>query len=539
MKKVLIADDEFLVRVGLKTTINWEENGFIVIGEAKNGKEAIDFFEKFDPDILLTDIRMPIIDGLELIQKLKEKKKTLKAVILSHYDDFVYAQEAIKIGASQYILKSDLSSDNLLAILKKLSDEIDTIQEKTNTPYNQSDIQNMNNDQYNRMLMKRFITGDFESTDELAGILEEASKTFKHHSFAIAVASIKYKDNTHYEKDKELFAKTINNISSQVFDGRDFFQISFVEDKRITYLLNMEIQDNVRENQEKIIHLMMLLEKNIKQFLDIKLTIGISEIGSEVDKLPQLLKQAEIAQKHCFFELSEIMIYQQGMLIKKESSPKVSLEVLKSYVRLFDIEKIEKYINAIFTQLYAAKRIDYVKDVFIDLLSYGKIIAIELNLMNQSSLNETKFRYGNFEQLHTFEAVKKYVLDIYHALVNYKGDHEKYSYVISKSIEYIKNNYFKNIALSDVAEYVEMSRSYLSLLFKQETGINFSNFLTNYRIEKSKELLTGSNLKVYEIAEKVGFDNPYYFSRVFKETIGITCKEFKKNINVSERSCHL
>ena len=131
MKKILIADDEFLVRLGLKTTIDWEQHGFIIVGEAKNGKEALELFEQSDPDILLTDIRMPVMDGLEVIQTVKQKKRSLKCVILTHYDDFNYAKEAIKLGASDYILKSDLNSDNLFSILNRISNEIDAETKKS------------------------------------------------------------------------------------------------------------------------------------------------------------------------------------------------------------------------------------------------------------------------------------------------------------------------------------------------------------------------------------------------------------------------
>lgn len=144
MKKVLIADDEMLVRIGLKSTINWKENGYIVVGEAKNGKECIDIFNKYNADILITDIKMPIVNGLDLIQTLKKKKENLKSIILTHYDDFNYAKEAIKLGASDYILKSNLTSENLLQILNKLSKEIDKekihiVSEEINTPNESSD----------------------------------------------------------------------------------------------------------------------------------------------------------------------------------------------------------------------------------------------------------------------------------------------------------------------------------------------------------------------------------------------------------------
>ena len=119
MLKVLIVDDEFLVRVGLESTIPWSEYGFHVVGSARNGKEAIQLFEQYDPDVLLTDIKMPVMGGLELIERLKSVKPSLVAIIITHYDDFNYAKEALKLGANDYVLKTELFPDNLIKIINK------------------------------------------------------------------------------------------------------------------------------------------------------------------------------------------------------------------------------------------------------------------------------------------------------------------------------------------------------------------------------------------------------------------------------------
>ena len=122
MKKVLIVDDEFLARLGLKTLIDWEEFGYKIVGEAANGKEALEILDRTDPDILLTDIKMPVMDGLTLIEEVRKRKKNIQIVVLSNHDDFSYAQKAIKFGVTLYILKSELNEANISNLLKNLSD---------------------------------------------------------------------------------------------------------------------------------------------------------------------------------------------------------------------------------------------------------------------------------------------------------------------------------------------------------------------------------------------------------------------------------
>jgi len=157
------------------------------------------------------------------------------------------------------------------------------------------------------------------------------------------------------------------------------------------------------------------------------------------------------------------------------------------------------------------------------------MIVAERKLTNATSLNDERFSYRNFDRLAKFDEVRTYVLDLY-TQINV-GDTaektEKYSYGITRCIKFIKHNYQNPISLTDAADYVGISKCYLSLLFRQETGVNFSNWLANYRIEKAKKLLSETNMKIYEVAEMVGFENPYYFSKVFKEMTGESCKDFK------------
>lgn len=533
MKKVLIADDELLVRIGLKLTIPWEKNNFVVVGEAKNGREAIELFEKYNPDILLTDIRMPIMNGLELIQELKTRKRSLKAVILTHYDDFGYAKEAIKLGASEYILKSDLSEENLLSVLNKLSEEIVPIDDNKVLNEKGPSTDKTWNHFGAETLLKRLVSADYKSQQELEEIINNSRAFLKYGFFVIASAKVYYNDISIAEQSlaREGLKKSFENVSTQVFDEHQISQISCFNDDEMVYLFNIEDTRNAVKDSERLHDQIFLLRKNIMQFLDIDLYIGISSTAERCEKIPQLLEEARAAQNDCFFEPMGIAYFNAGKAAYVGESPKVNLETLRSYIKTFDIDKLDTYISGVFEKVAKLRNITCEKEVFIDFLSYAKVIAAELGLSNLPAFNENKMSYGNFERLHNFEAAKKYIMDLYHELI--KGTDEskstRYSFVIGKCVDYIRNNYQKNISLADAAEHVQISKSYLSLLFKQETGINFSNFLTNYRIEKSKKLLKESNYKIYEIAEKVGFDNPYYFSKVFKDVTGISCKEFKKD----------
>lgn len=529
MKKILIADDEFLVRLGLKTTIDWQEHGYMIVGEAKNGKEALDLFEEFDPDILLTDIRMPLMDGLELIQAVKQRKKSLKSVILTHYDDFSYAQEAIKLGASQYILKSDLVAENLLNILSKLSAEIDAENKKTDEKPNQTEDDLTSDYKLGEELLKKLADEGFKSNEAFLQYFRRCEGIFKYDYYIIFTGQIEDTNNKGFDKDEEHFVKTVKNMLNQLLDSRSTWHCNYINKGQVTCLINTSIEEDSDKLLQYLLNFAVLFKHSLKQFLEADISIGFSVISNLRQEMMTLLKQSRIAGKYCFFEPSGITVFDYTMLEETDVCPRINLDILRNYIKTLQTENINIYINSVFDKLAGLKQIGYVRDVFIDFISFARIISAELNLEKGGALNETKFSYTVFDKLNSFEAVKKYVLDIYYTLSEYSSGNKPdgYSYLIRKCIEFIKNNYQKNVTLSEAALAVDVSNSYLSLLFKQETGINFSNYITNYRIEEAKKLLASTNLKIYEIANKVGFESPYYFSKVFKDIMGCTCKDFK------------
>jgi two-component system response regulator YesN len=205
-----------------------------------------------------------------------------------------------------------------------------------------------------------------------------------------------------------------------------------------------------------------------------------------------------------------------------------------SYTKLAELlehnlkEQILEYIQNIFRELRKNKSYAQVHDAFIDFLSIGKLLREKYQFKEQASLSEGKFNYATFYDINFISDVELYVYGIFLALLAGKqGGEIMYSYSVKKCLAFIQHNYAKNISLSDEAKNAELSHNYLSFIFKQETGINFNTYLSQFRVEQAKKLLSTSNLRIYQVAEEVGFSNPYYFSKVFKEMTGLTCKQYR------------
>ena len=536
MKRVLIVDDELLVQVGLKSMINWEEHGLYVVAEARNGQEALAAFERTNPDIVFVDIAMPEMNGLELIRILKNRKHSIKTIILTSHSDFNYVKEAASLSVSEYLLKSELTRDNLSKCIQHVLEQI------TIEALDENKMDGSTSIQLGYLVEEdlfKIITGFYKSQEEMEAIIEKYKFSFSKSSWFVSVAQflIKDYDIERYQKDPGHFNTVILGLSKQAFSEKDFTVYSTIIGEKIIFLFNIDSSKDVPGIQEKIMTLLHLFKSNMKQFLNIDLHVGVSEAAESFAQLPELYKHAYSAKEFGFFEKDTIIPHEKYLFQIQEHLPKINYKEIEKILLKGDEEEMEKSFDNIFNQLYGCKNKEYVRTVFIDLLSQAKVFAEPLHKDQESSaLSDASFNYNIFQKLFHFVDVKNYITDIYKKVIKVgknKGQ-EQYSYSIHKSIEYIKKNYMKNITLADVAKYSDVSRNYLSFLFKQEIGTNFSVFLLNFRIEKSKELLAIGNNKIYEISELVGFSNPYYFSKVFRDIVGVSCREYQKSHYKSE-----
>lgn len=503
--KVLIVDDEFLVRMGLKSIIPWEEKGFTLLDDAKNGSEAIEIFNETQPDILLTDISMPFMDGLELIRILKGKNPSLKVIILSNYDDFKYAQKGIQLGVNEYILKHEISPEKILTALERLAGQPDDSRFPSAAAAGKDHGAHLH-----RLLFK-----DNLSAREKEESMETLTKDLRGTHYTVLSMLLRFADTEAVTLNltKE---ETIEKLSLETLKGKDFHVLSAVRKNEVIFVLNGGEAGGMHDRIKKMMH---TVKNNAKQFLNQNLFIGIGGTAGHIGELRLLYEQSKAAQEESYFS-GEITVFSGARVAERDNDPLVSLDMeqLNKWVKLKDAGRVEKFLADLFQMLYNMKSVAAVKSVFNRLTDDNAELFVTNNLiLNQQA----------FVDFSGFDDVRHYVIDVYKKICQHNG-RNIHSVHIAKSIQYLQKNYKDNISLSQLADYLQINKSYLSLLFKQEIGVNFTNYLNNIRIDKAKELLLHSNYKAYEIAKLIGFDNPYYFSKVFKETTGMNCQEFKK-----------
>jgi len=308
MKRVMVVDDEFLVRLGLRTTMDWEAHGYRIVGEASNGKEALEMFDEANPDILLTDIKMPIMDGFRLIEEVRKRKKNIQIIILSHYDEFSYVQKALEFGANQYILKSEMNEQKLIDLLKKLS-----LKEKDQA-VEEIDIKAERENYLKDLLFGKPADDDFADQADMA----PPAGLFSDSAYMTAKGFCE--TSMLHEDSRKMLSQTVKTMLEKAFTDVSTVMIFYKDQIYFTSIICLKDEDSVKGTQD-IVKSMQQLIRNIKQYFEVVVQIGLSSAGKP-ERFPVMIAEAEQARKTCsdcrktgiftwvrmpvFFEISKI-----------------------------------------------------------------------------------------------------------------------------------------------------------------------------------------------------------------------------------------
>lgn len=515
MKRVLIVDDEFLVRMGLKMTLDWNSYGYEIAAEAGSAEEALEILAHEPIDILMTDIKMQGMNGLDLIEKVKTTYSDIQSVIFTNHDDFNFARRAMEMGAEKYILKSEISPDSLLASLANLAGETEASHRKGQS------VRKMEEKYLDEQLLKLNLSDAQENVSDYP----YSERMFCEKSYIIIVGHCSI--NSLPSGSVSMLIETVMNLTSRFF-AQSLTRFVILRDHLCFGVIYHEEWDEypkelMEDKGSSII-------KNTVQYFNTDVSLGISRAGAR-ERFTKMFQEAETARLEGFFHCGSVWTYDESLKPLKRGKIRISARRMKELMEAEDQEPMVRYIESVFEELKAYRDYRMVTEVFIDLLSISKSLIENYDTRDIPGLNPVKFQYHNLYAISHIDHVQMYVLDVYTAIWGFLHNRKSpYSGLIKECIGFIEENYAKNITLDNAAAAVNISSSYLSFIFKQETGINFSAYLTNHRIEMSKKLILKSNLKIYEIAEQVGFGSPYYFSKVFKEIVGKTCKEFKNSV---------
>lgn len=472
--KILIVDDELPIREWLKMSMVNLEGEESEVNTASNGKEAWEQFGRWLPDMVITDIKMPKMGGLELLQRIKTAHPDTYVVMLTSYSEFEYAREAIKYQANEYVLKNEITADILKQILHNYRENRKERGEPRKTQYIKSWIEDPGK-------TEAFPIGSKEGAHIFAIAYEEKeplNEVFDSYlnTFVLQI------EHACYEKDISVWVCSYKDRHSA---GACFGEaMSFCQDIAV-------LKDTA---------------------------IGFSGFGTNVI---EACRRARMALNLKFYEP-----HQNILMYREETGSIEKIKgIRKSIVSMVHKERQEEareYIIDLFRVLEKEQILDLVevKELFGDIVDAYKVSKMEFAGHELEELcSQVKDSISDAESL---EELKKRIDTFLKELKGTMVIGEKaYSGYVKSAIAYVVNNYDSIGSLTEVADYVNINTEYFCRLFKAETGVTFNSYLTNYRIQKAVELLSKTELKVYEVAERVGYSNLSYFSRVFKKVTGV------------------
>lgn len=521
IRKVLIVDDEYFIGKLIYKLVDWDSKSLECADILDNGKDAIDYIKSNTPDIVITDIRMPGISGLDLIRESRDISNKIQYIIISGYREFEYAREAMKYGIDHYVLKP-INKDDLNEAL--------------------DDVINILNEIENKEVAEK----------RLIETVENSKKIIKASILKDIIEDNDYDNSIFMNKDLRLF-RAINikldyESIEQVYKKQDIITVGRVAD-----IVNKILETNVGEvigcNKE-FMNIFFLFNysmdeaKSIRSILNTILskineyligferyraTVGVGSEKSELNDIKISINEAHyMIKKRLSIGINRVIYFDD---INKENLSDKYVDIMNEYndelkrsIESFNIEKIKYILSDIFRKIADGQNEDIVYQI------YERIYGLFKDYSDEKIDKEYRDILSILKSCCNLSDCKKVILKyMSDCLEHIKNKSEgQVLKPIRTMISYIKDNYREKITIEDMAEIVDLNPVYLGSLFKKEIGLNFSSYLIKVRIDAAKSLLVETNYTIAAIGSEVGYKDTRYFSQLFEKTVGIKPALYRK-----------
>jgi two-component system, response regulator YesN len=511
--KVLIADDEENIRTALEKVIDWNSIGAYVCACAYNGKDALEKIKKYLPDILLMDIRMPGESGLEVIQQIKETNPEIRAIILSGYDDFSYAQQAISFGAVNYLLKPSPPEQILSAVdevCRKIRAERAQAQKNSETEHqvlqNQKEL-------HDKTVAEIVLTHNEQLAVQKA---KEIGFPIGNSQFCIVISPPEH--ILFFEQQKKYIIQSLENIFT--------CQTACLAEDIVVI-----VAGDVTEEKALVQKQLLKLKSEVSHLFNITLSIAVGNNAQNFGDIYQSYEDALKIRGMFFFLGTDFVMFYDSIYSKASGVyPTETEKEIFSFIEQRNLAKCMEEIGLFFSQVAdkSENKAEIVQSVIVLLLTTYRFI-LQFHIETQAVFDNP---FGVFEEIQRSKSIKELeekIMFIFGRVIAALNSGKTGNDLVDAVVNYIQRKYGEDISLSSAAQEAGITPAYLSTLFKQTMGQSFVDYLSTVRIEKACELLKESKLKTYEIAYRVGFQDEKYFTKVFKKLTGISPSEFKQN----------
>ena len=531
MLKVFLAEDEFIIREGIKNNIDWQAYGYEFCGEASDGELAFPLIQKTRPDILITDIKMPFVDGLALSRLVKKELPETEIIILSGYEEFDYAKEAIQIGVARYLLKP-INGETLLQEIDSVAEIIlgKQKEKEIREKYQKEMEENSLRDQMD--LFQHLVTGDC-SMEELLSVADKLDLKIMAPWYSIVLLKIQSMKHDYEEYSgsivvvDERIAKLAEPEHVLVFDraleGRAFLFKADSEEELLAY--QKEYLGDVKE--------VLSGYANLRYFGGIGTPVNrLREIPASFEDASHAFAHRYLVAESCILDSSLLMqegaAEQEDFRISAVNPEQIDRAKMQEFLRTGDLDEVIYFVDEFFGKLDGGAMKSRIFRQYITMDAYFSIADFLKGLGLQKDEIEAPDQDSSI--LQDEKSAMDYIVRIMNkALVlREKRASSRYEDVVSEVIHYIEDNYAQEeLSLNLLASHVNFSPNHLSMIFSQQTGQTLIRYLTDYRMNRAKELLRCSSKKSSVISMEVGYKDPHYFSYLFKKTQGMTPTQYR------------
>lgn len=503
--KIVIIEDEIRIREGLSRLLKKLDVKYEIAGEAENGETGLALIQQVRPELIITDIKMPVMDGLEMLRRVQEQGIKAKTIVLSAYSEFEYARGAMRMGVKEYLLKPIVLGD-ITDALHRIEEEMQLEKELSRDMFGSAE-----------QVFGGILSGTLETDDMMEERLQEhfgMKRGTRYQGICVYLGR-------NYEKSKAAARKELEQLLAQ----RRGIEYLFVELDRDAALIILVYHDpNVRELERWVQYwLLTSHSRKLRGAVGFICDLALAELKSGIGTL--------MSHMEWNISLGDDVMICYPKITKLQTSPCIYPLNTENQMRLAicagQKEKVKSCMEA-FYQYFSGGKVyspGEIKECYVRffwaLMNTGK----EVGMLAYEKLEQQKL----LEQIMSAKTAGELAAVGEFLMGQFTGGEEEITHLtVKRAQSMIQEFYQSGITLEEIASKLNITLEYLGTRFHQEVGVNFSTYMRNFRITKAKELLIGTSLKLYEIAEKVGYSDAKYFSRVFKETTGQLPADYRK-----------
>lgn len=524
MFRTIIADDDFLVRSYLKQLNAWDKAGYEIVGDVRDGEEALQLVKEQSPDVLIADISMPLMDGIQLIREVREFNQDIYIIILSCHDDFNYVKEAMRLGANEYVLKNSLEEDTLYEILKNAEHQMSVQKKKSDEEQRNQKLIQMGSHSlkfhfFNQVLAGSMSPEEKENKRKEAGIQGRFVNSAVINIFIVNWYEVKERlSPLEMEQYQRLFLhKLSEQLELLLGDESRLIEVIYLGEGVICGFLDLSSMYRSSLMKQKLTSVASACFRCCREE-PYSYTIGVSNICIGEDGIRQAYQQAREMMKLSFYEQNDIL-YFDSMKTIGETLP-LSAQELLSYIKEYIRGRKKEELEKIFERVAADCKRERTEPKL--------IVHWIKELDHKIGFERRQEDYGKFIDIEQLKDVcREYCQQFF---FNRERDIPAgVNSQVKQAVSYILEHFKDPIGLNEVAEAVGLNPAYLSYLFKQEMQIGFSNYLLDCRMDCAKALLKNTTYKIKDVALESGFNDYHYFSKAFKKLNGCSPAEYRKN----------